>query len=116
MRWSRTSASRPTAAGSSSAPTCTARPTSMRSRWTGRSESGPADEPCRWEEMPSMRTDTLSAGVLSASLLALGAFTAAAPAGDIPSFPGADGAGASATGGRGGVVYHVTRLDGEVDG
>ncbi len=29
----------------------------------------------------------------------------------IPSFTGADGAGAFATGGRGGVVYHVTKLD-----
>jgi hypothetical protein len=34
----------------------------------------------------------------------------------IPTFPGADGAGANATGGRGGIVYHVTRLDGEVNG
>src|SRR3954467_10530362 len=29
----------------------------------------------------------------------------------IPAFPGADGAAASATGGRGGLVYHVTKLD-----
>ena len=34
----------------------------------------------------------------------------------IPAFSGSDGAGASAIGGRGGVVYHVTRLDGEIDG
>ena len=34
----------------------------------------------------------------------------------IPTFPGADGAGANASGGRGGIVYHVTRLDGEVNG
>jgi hypothetical protein len=34
----------------------------------------------------------------------------------IPTFPGADGAGAGASGGRGGIVYHVTRLDGEVNG
>jgi pectate lyase len=29
----------------------------------------------------------------------------------IPSFPGADGAAANITGGRGGIVYHVTKLD-----
>jgi pectate lyase len=29
----------------------------------------------------------------------------------IPAFPGADGAAAHATGGRGGIVYHVTKLD-----
>jgi hypothetical protein len=29
----------------------------------------------------------------------------------IPAFPGADGAAAQVTGGRGGVVYHVTKLD-----
>lgn len=29
----------------------------------------------------------------------------------IPAFPGADGAAANVTGGRGGIVYHVTKLD-----
>src|SRR5947208_2738270 len=34
----------------------------------------------------------------------------------IPAFPGADGAGAFAAGGRGGIVYHVSSLDGEING
>ena len=29
----------------------------------------------------------------------------------IPAFPGADGAAANVIGGRGGLVYHVTKLD-----
>src|SRR5689334_13213148 len=36
---------------------------------------------------------------------------AAAEAQSIPAFPGADGAAASVSGGRGGIVYHVTKLD-----
>ncbi|MGC4074382.1 MAG: pectinesterase family protein [Nibricoccus sp.] len=35
---------------------------------------------------------------------------------DIPAFPGATGPGAVATGGRGGDVYHVTRLDVDKEG
>src|SRR5262245_38732729 len=34
----------------------------------------------------------------------------------VPAFPGATGPGAIATGGRGGDVYHVTRLDADKNG
>src|SRR5687768_7911016 len=43
-----------------------------------------------------------------AGLLAAPATEACA---QIPAFPGADGAAAHVAGGRGGIVYHVTRLD-----
>ena len=33
----------------------------------------------------------------------------------IPAFPGADGAAANVSGGRGGIVYHVTKLDSAID-
>ena len=58
----------------------------------------------------------LPAQVLIKALLALSTTASASLARAIPAFPGADGASASAIGGRGGVVYHVTRLDGEIDG
>src|SRR5436309_1620121 len=45
-----------------------------------------------------------------------GTLPAALFAQTIPAFSGADGAGANTTGGRGGIVYHVTRLDGEING
>ncbi len=48
--------------------------------------------------------------------LSLAATLSAQPAAPIPAFPGATGPGAIATGGRGGDVYHVTRLDADRDG
>jgi MYXO-CTERM domain-containing protein len=55
-------------------------------------------------------------GVKPAAIGASVAFVVASVSGasaqTIPAFSGADGAGANVTGGRGGIVYHVTRLDG----
>src|SRR5688572_8990648 len=44
-------------------------------------------------------------------LAAMGVLPVAASAQPIPAFSGADGAAAFVTGGRGGTVYHVTKLD-----
>jgi hypothetical protein len=49
-----------------------------------------------------------------ACALALGVTTLAS-AQTIPAFPGADGAAANVAGGRGGIVYHVTKLNSAID-
>ncbi len=45
----------------------------------------------------------------------LGVVAAAASAQTIPAFSGADGAARNVTGGRGGIVYHVTKLNSAID-
>src|SRR5688572_729261 len=49
--------------------------------------------------------------VAALTLVSFAADLAVVSAQTIPAFPGADGAAANVTGGRGGIVYHVTKLD-----
>jgi pectate lyase len=49
------------------------------------------------------------------ALLAFGGVFAQSACGQIPAFSGADGAAANVTGGRGGIVYHVTKMDSAID-
>lgn len=62
------------------------------------------------EEKNQSRGRALNAAVALAAVAAFASSSAYTRA-DVPAFSGADGAGAYASGGRGGVVYHVTRLD-----
>ena len=52
--------------------------------------------------------------LLAALLPILGTFPASPATGQLPAFPGAEGFGALASGGRSGDVYHVTTLSGSV--
>src|SRR4051812_6100750 len=65
---------------------------------------------------PLLHSNGFSPLVITRTFVVIGLLAPTSRADTIPAFSGSDGAGASATGGRGGVVYHVTRLDGEIDG
>lgn len=56
-----------------------------------------------------------STRLLAAATLVAGALSATALAQTIPAFSGADGAARYVTGGRGGIVYHVTKLNSAID-
>ncbi|HSV16097.1 MAG TPA: hypothetical protein VLI90_17685 [Tepidisphaeraceae bacterium] len=61
--------------------------------------------------MTLVRKQSRPSVLAGAALAALGASSAFAA---LPAFSGADGAGANVSGGRGGIVYHVTRLDSSI--